>query len=321
MLAREQPSRHSSADRMNLRDLEYLVAVADHQHFGRAAEACHVSQPTLSTQIKKLERELGVPLLERGTRHALLTDAGRQVVARARAILVEADTIREIARHTRDPESTRLRLGLFPTLGPYLLPHVVPAITQRFPQLELLLVEEKTDELLRRLREGQLDAALLAAPEGDDQLVEELLFDEDFVLAVPHGHDLATATAPVSTKVLDGTEVMLLDDGHCLREQALSVCSSAGAAERQGFRATSLETLRQMVAAGAGVTLFPKLAVTAPSVTPDSVALVEFADPAPHRRIAMYWRKSSPLSPFLHDLADVVRELPAQLPGAVRPAR
>lgn len=305
---------------MNLRDLEYLVAVADHQHFGRAAETCHVSQPTLSTQIKKLERELGVPLLERGTRSVLLTDAGRQVVARARAMLVEADTIREIARRTSDPESTRLRLGLFPTLGPYLLPHVVPAIKERFPNLELLLVEEKTDELLDRLRHGQLDAALLAAPAGDEQLVEELLFDEEFVLAVPRRHALAGAAAPVPVRVLDGAELMLLDDGHCLREQALSVCGSVGAAERQGFRATSLETLRQMVAAGAGITLFPKLAVTAPSVTPESVAIVEFSAPAPHRQIALYWRKSTPLAPLLHDLAAVIRELPAHLPDAVSPA-
>ena len=199
-------------------------------------------------------------------------------------MLVEADTIREIARRTSDPGVHTLAPRPVPDARAVPAPHVVPAI-RNASQPRTAARREKTDELLDRLRHGQLDAALLAAPAGDEQLVEELLFDEEFVLAVPRRHALAGAAAPVPVRVLDGAELMLLDDGHCLREQALSVCSSVGAAERQGFRATSLETLRQMVAAGAGITLFPKLAVTAPSVTPESVAIVEFSAPAPHRQI------------------------------------
>ncbi|MEQ4573375.1 MAG: LysR substrate-binding domain-containing protein, partial [Gammaproteobacteria bacterium] len=176
---------------MNLRDLKYLVALADHKHFGRAAAACFVSQPTLSTQIKKLEDELGVPLVERAPRKVMLTPAGREAANRARGIVAEVEQMKEAARRSQDPEAGTVRLGIFPTLGPYLLPHMVPRIRQRFPQLELLLVEEKSDQLLRQLREGKLDAALLALPLHDDQLHAEFLFEEPFVLAVPEGHPLA----------------------------------------------------------------------------------------------------------------------------------
>jgi LysR family hydrogen peroxide-inducible transcriptional activator len=301
---------------MNLRDLEYLVAVAEHEHFGRAAESCHVSQPTLSAQIKKLETELGVQLIERSARHVLLTDVGRQVVARAKTIQRESESIREIARRSRDPEAGTVRLGLFPTLGPYLLPHVVPHIRVRFPQLELLLVEEKTEVVLQRLRDGVLDAAVLAQPVDDDQLHEELLFEEDFVLATPAGHPLAATGQAVPISVLAGESVLLLEDGHCLRTQALSVCDLAGATERGGFRATSLETLRQMVAAGVGVTLLPDLAVQPPVPVSPSITLVRFTEPVPSRRIAMYWRKTSSLAEFLPALAALLRQLPD---GLVRP--
>lgn len=301
---------------MNLRDLEYLVAVADHEHFGRAAEACHVSQPTLSAQIKKLETELGVQLIERSARHVLLTDVGRQVVARARTIHQEAASIRDLARRSRDPEAGTVRIGLFPTLGPYLLPHVVPQIRDRFPQLELLLVEEKTEVVLQRLRDGLLDAAVLAQPVFDDQLHEEPLFEEDFVLATPADHRLASIAEPAPMSVLTGESVLLLEDGHCLRTQALSVCDLAGATERGGFRATSLETLRQMVAAGVGVTLLPDLAVQPPVPVSPAIKLVRFAEPVPSRRIAMYWRRSSSLAEFLPSLAELFRRLPE---GLVRP--
>lgn len=292
---------------MNLRDLGYLVAVADHGHFGRAADACFVTQPTLSAQVRKLERELGVELIERNPRNVALTDAGEQVVERARIILNEADSIVEVARRARDPESASLRVGVFPTLGPYLLPHVVPRIREQFPHLELLLVEEKTEELLRRLRDGLLDAAVLAMPVEDAQLHEEPLFDEDFVLALPSGHRLAALDGAADPSVLSGESVLLLEDGHCLRDQALSVCHLAGASERSGFRATSLETLRQMVAAGVGVTLLPELAVRPPVPQSDEIALVRFADPAPRRRIAMYWRVTSVYREFLPQVAELFR--------------
>src|SRR5579859_4843813 len=170
---------------MNLRDLHYLVALAEHRHFGRAAEASFVSQPTLSTQIKKLEDELGVTLVERTPRKVLLTDVGREIAHRAREVLNEIEQIKGIARRTVDPEAGTVRLGIFPTLGPYLLPHVVPLVRERFPRLELLLVEEKTETVLRQLREGRLDAGVLALPLNDDQLHCEFLFEEPFVLAVP----------------------------------------------------------------------------------------------------------------------------------------
>jgi LysR family hydrogen peroxide-inducible transcriptional activator len=302
---------------VNLRDLEYLVALADHRHFRRAAEACFVTQPTLSVQLKKLETELGVELIERAPGHVMLTEVGRQVVERARIMLREADNIADIARRTIDPEAGSLRIGLFPTLAPYLLPHVVPSIHITYPHLELLLVEEKTEDVLQQLRDGKLDAAILALPVHDDQLHHELLFEEDFVLAVPTEHPLGRTREPVSTSVLAGESVLLLEDGHCLRDQALSVCQLSGASERTGFRATSLETLRQMVAAGVGVTLLPRLAVTPPVPAYDSIHLIDFTEPRPSRQIAMFWRHSSAYREFLPRIAELFRDLP---PGVVTPA-
>lgn len=298
---------------MNLRDLRYLVALAEHRHFGRAAEASFVSQPTLSMQIKKLEEELGVELIERNPRHLLLTAAGERVVERARVVLREADQIREIARRSQNPESGSLRIGLFPTLGPYLLPHVIPPAHLRFPELEMLLVEEKTEDVLRDLRDGQLDVGVLALPVHDDALHMEPLFDEPFVLAVPANHPLAKHPGPIPLSAIEGENLLLLEDGHCLRDQALEVCQLAGASERSGFRATSLETLRQMVAAGVGITLLPLLAVQPPVAVSDDIRLIPFQSPAPTRRIALFWRNTSARREFLPKLADVFRALPANL--------
>jgi len=292
---------------MNLRDLQYLVAVADHRHFGRAAEDCFVSQPTLSTQLKKLEIELGVELVERNRGHILLTDAGERIVERARSVLRETDQIRSIARQASDPETGTLRIGLFPTLAPYLLPHVVPGLHARFPRLELLLVEEKTEVVHQQLITGALDVGILALPVHDDRLHVESLFTEDFVLAVPSGHPLAASSDPVTPLALAGENVLLLEEGHCLRDQALAVCSLAGVDERSGFRATSLETLRQMVAAGVGVTLLPRLAVQSPVPESPDVALLPFEDPAPHRQIAMFWRVTSGYRDLLPQIAEEIR--------------
>ena len=297
---------------MNLRDLRYLVALADHKHFGRAAAACFVSQPTLSTQIKKLEDELGVALVERAPRHVMLTPAGRDAAERARIIIAEVEQMKESARRSQNPEAGSVRLGIFPTLGPYLLPHIVPRIRARFPKLELLLVEEKTDVILRQLREGKLDAGILALPLHDEQLHVEFLFEEPFVLAVPEGHALSRR-ARLEMRDLDGESLLLLEDGHCMREQSLDVCQLAGANERTGFRATSLETLRQMVAAGVGITLLPVLAVQPPVAPSQDLHLVRFRDPAPRRQIAMVWRRSSAMGEFLVKVAALVRELPQGL--------
>ena len=297
---------------MNLRDLRYLVALAEHRHFGRAAAASFVSQPTLSTQIRKLEQELGVTLVERTPRKVLLTETGREIVARARDVLHEVEQIQGIARRTRDPEAGSVRLGIFPTLGPYLLPHVVPSVRKRFPKLELLLVEEKTEEVLKRLREGKLDAGVLALPLHDDNLHTEFLFEEPFLLAAPRQHPLAHKSA-LRLDDLEDQNLLLLEEGHCLRDQALEVCRMSGANEKTGFRATSLETLRQMVAADVGVTLLPVLAVKPPVAQADNMQLLEFRGRAPSRRIAMAWRRSSALAPFLKRLAQVFRELPRGL--------
>ena len=297
---------------MNLRDLHYLVALAEHRHFGRAATASFVSQPTLSTQIKKLEDELGVALVERTPRKVLLTEVGREIARRAREVLNEVEQIKAIARRTLDPESGTVRLGIFPTLGPYLLPHIVPTIRERFPRLELLLVEEKTEEVLRRLREGRLDAGVLALPIHDDQLHAEFLFEEPFLLAVPERHELGRRKT-LTLDDLAEQSLLLLDDGHCLRDQALEVCHLSGANEKSGFRATSLETLRQMVAANVGITLLPALAVQPPVAHSSNVHLVPFRGHAPSRRVAMIWRKSTAMAGFLKTLAGVFRELPQTL--------
>src|SRR5690625_1292304 len=297
---------------MNLRDLRYLVALAEHRHFGHAAKACFVSQPTLSTQIRKLEDELGVTLIERTPRNALLTEAGHDIARRARSVLDEGEQIRNVARRASDPEAGTVRLGIFPTLGPYLLPHVVPLVHQRFPRLELLLVEEKTEVVLERLGEGRLDAGIVALPVHDEHLHAELLFQEPFLLAVPQSHHLARKRL-LKLDDLANENLLLLEDGHCLRDQALEVCHMAGAGEKHGFRATSLETLRQMVAAEVGISLLPTLAVKPPVVQPPNVRLVEFRGHPPHRRIAMLWRKSSAMGGFLQQLADVFKMLPAEL--------
>ncbi|MGY0651666.1 LysR substrate-binding domain-containing protein [Luteimonas sp. A537] len=297
---------------MNLRDLGYFIALADHLHFGRAAAASFVSQPTLSTQIRKLEEELGVALVERAPRNVMLTPAGHEVAARARRVMADVEQMREAARRSQDPEAGKVTLGLFPTLGPYLLPHVVPGIRARFPELELLLVEEKSDVLLERLQQGRLDAALLALPVNDEQLHVEFLFEEPFVLAVPETHPLA-GHGPIALADIADERLLLLADGHCLRDQALDVCHLSGASEKGEFQATSLETLRQMVAANVGVTLLPTLAVKPPVARSDSIELVDFRDPPPSRRIAMVWRRSTAMAPFLQELAGVLRQLPPDL--------
>jgi LysR family transcriptional regulator, hydrogen peroxide-inducible genes activator len=301
---------------VNIRDLEYLVALHEHRHFGRAAEASFCSQPTLSTQIRKLETELGADLVERGSRQVLFTAVGERVVRRARHILADAEEIRSLARQVHDPHAGSIRLGVFPTLAPYLLPHVIGAVGADFPDLELLLVEEKTPVLQEQLRAGTLDAALVAMPVEDESLTVLPMFREEFVLAVPANHPLATADGPMPSSQVAGEDLLLLTEGHCLRDQALEVCRSVGGDERRGFQATSLETLRLMVAAGVGITLMPRLSVVHPVVPNPGIALRDLAEPAPHREIAMVWRRSSVQRDLLRDLSASIR---AALPDVVEP--
>jgi LysR family hydrogen peroxide-inducible transcriptional activator len=297
---------------MNLRALQYFIKLADLRHFSKAAEACFVSQPTLSTQIKKLEEELGTQLVERSPKNIMLTPAGEEIAERARKLLADVEQIRAVARRSSDPAEGNLRLGLFPTLAPYLLPHVVPGLRKRFPRIRLQLAEEKTEDLLRMLHRGELDAALLALPIPEAGLQIEVLFHEPFVLAVPANHALAHMTK-VSVDDLHGNELLLLEEGHCLREHALEVCTLAGAHERVDFHASSMETLRQMVAAEVGITLMPKLAVMPPIAVTDNLVTRPFAGKAPSRTIALVWRSSSALVKFHQQLASIFRELTADL--------
>lgn len=289
---------------MNLRDLHYLVTTADLLHFGRAAEACHVSQPTLSMQLKKLEGELGVQLFERTNKQVMLTPIGGEVVARARHVLSEVGQMKQLAQNSRDPLAGELRLGLFPTLAPYLLPSLMPKLTAAFPKLDMLLVEEKTPTLIAQLEAGHIDAALLAMPVDSDSLAHAPLFVEPFLLAVATTHALAKRKS-VRLDELRNESVLLLEDGHCLRDQALEVCHRLGIGEANHFRATSLETLRHMVAGGNAVTLMPKLATQEDSAT---LRYIPFAASPPSRHIALYWRKSSARTPLFTAMAQQIRE-------------
>jgi len=297
---------------LNLRALQYLVKLAEMRHFSKAAEACHVSQPTLSTQIRKLEEELGVQLVERSPRKVMLTRVGEDIAERARKILHEVREIKTISRRSRDPGDGILRVGIFPTLAPYLLPHVIPGIRRRYPRLTLQLFEEKTEDVLEMLAQGQLDAGLLALPVPEDRFQVRILFEEPFVLAVSDSHPLA-ANQRIDMEDLEGQELLLLADGHCLRDQALEVCQLVGAGEKLDFHATSMETLRQMVAANTGITLMPTLSVKPPVARTQNLAIRPFIPPAPSRTIAMVWRRSSALNDFLEELAGAFADFDSRL--------
>jgi LysR family hydrogen peroxide-inducible transcriptional activator len=277
---------------MNLRDFRYLVALADTRHFGQAAERCHVSQPTLSAQLKKLENYLGVELVERQPRRIALTDMGEKVVERARRLLAEADGIQALTRNEGDPLSGKLKVGLIPTIGPYLLPLVARKLHRQLPKLKLMLYEYQTAVLLDRLHKGEVDVGILALPVEMAGLDSLKLYEEDFLLAVPSDHALAKKPR-VKPEDLPGETLLLLEDGHCLRDQALAVCSRVDVKESLDYRATSLETLRQMVAAGLGVTLLPALAASGPFASNRSLTLKPFANPVPTRTVGAVWRKSS----------------------------
>ena len=292
---------------LKLKDLRYLVAVADTRHFGRAAARCHISQPTLSAQLRKLENYLGVQLVERAPRRIALTEAGEAITARARGILESTAEIVTLAQALRDPLAGRLRLALLPTIGPYLLPLVAARIRKALPRLELMLYEYQTRPLLEHLHNGEIDVGILALPVHVEGIVSRPLYDEPFVLALPEAHPLARRRE-VRTTDLDGATLLLLEDGHCLRDQALAVCHDTTAHEKQDFRATSLETLRQMVAAGSGITLLPELASRGVYGGSRGVNVRPFARPAPTRTVGAVWRKSSARKPAI---AALLREIAA----------
>jgi LysR family hydrogen peroxide-inducible transcriptional activator len=277
---------------LKLKDLRYLVALADTRHFGRAAERSFVSQPTLSAQLKKLEEYLGVQLIERAPKRVALTVAGEEIVERARRILEAGDEIVELAKGHRDPLAGRVKLALLPTIGPYLLPNVAAKLRKQLPRLELMLYEYQTDPMLEKLHSGEIDVGILALPVALDGLDSHVLYKEPFMVAMPSAHRLA-GKATIRIEDLDDETLLLLEDGHCLRDQALAICASGGMHEKQDFRATSLETLRQMVAAGVGITLLPELAGRGAYGAARGVVIRPFARPVPVRTIGAVWRKST----------------------------
>jgi len=290
---------------LKLKDLRYLVAVADERHFGRAAQKCFVSQPTLSAQLRKLEDYLGVKLIERQPRRVSLTEAGEQVVARARRILKDSDEIVTLARHAKDPLSGTLKVALIPTIGPYLLPRVAPQLRKALPRLKLLLFEYQTATLLERLQAGAIDLGILALPVALDGLDSRVLFEEPFAVALNSNHPLAKRKFLKPTD-LDGETLLLLEDGHCLRDQALEVCARVGVHESDDYRATSLETLRQMVASGHGVTLLPEMATHGPYGDARSLVVRPFSKPVPQRHVGAVWRRSSTRIPAIQAVCDVI---------------
>lgn len=284
---------------MNLKDLKYLVALAEHRHFGKAADACFVSQPTLSAQIKKLETFLGTPLVERAPRNVSLTPIGERVVARARHIVADVDQLVELARGDDNPLSGELSLGVIPTVGPYLLSKVVADISQSLPSLDLRLVEEQTAILMNKLQSSEIDCAVLALPVDAPNLRVIELYSEDFVFATASrnyaGESASLDRIPVES-------LILLSEGHCFRDQALDVCDAGGVSENAMYRATSLETLRSMVALGRGDTLLPILA----SAENDGLQLLPFKSPAPSRMIGMVYRASSVRGAAISALANTI---------------
>lgn len=304
---------------MTLKELQYLVALADQGRFVRAAEACHVGQPTLSTQLKKLEDYLGVTLFERNKHHLIPTPVGEEIIERARIALDVVEQIRQLARQCDDPMDGSLRLGVIPTLGPYLVPHLLPTIRRSCPKLRLFLREDLTANLLERLRHGRLDALVLALPLGGDDIEVMPLFREAFCVALPAGHPLQQKEE-IGESELAGLKVLLLEEGHCMRDQALAICGSTASDEREELKATSLETLRQMVAAGVGCTLLPALASLpgVGSVHNDLVRIRPFVSPVPTRTIGIAWRPRYPREKTVKRLAEVILE---SLPDAVQSVR
>ncbi|RKH47801.1 LysR substrate-binding domain-containing protein [Corallococcus sicarius] len=307
----------ASLNDISLRQLEYVVAVADTLGFRRAAGQCHVSQPALSAQIQQLEAVLGVKLFERDARRVMLTPAGGELVVRARRVLREAEDLLKAAARMGDPFAGPLHLGVIPTVAPYVLPEVVPALVEHYPKLKLRLREEKTALLMRDLDEGRLDAALLALDTELGRAVEhEVIAEDPFVVAAPPGHPLERKKQ-VRLRDLDDEDVLLLEDGHCFRSQTLALCTRVGAREVD-FRATSLTTLAQMVMASGSVTLLPQLAVSMEN-RQGQLVVRPFAPPGPGRTIALVWRPGHPRQEALRAIAGTLRSVwPGLKAGAKR---
>jgi LysR family transcriptional regulator, hydrogen peroxide-inducible genes activator len=289
---------------LTLRQLQYVVAVADQLGFHKAAAACHVSQPTLSAQIQQLESVLGITLFERDRRRVLLTAAGQVVVERARRILLEVGDLLAAAARAREPFTGTLRIGVIPTIAPYLLPELTPKISAAYPKLSIIFREEKTSEVVHGLGRGELDAAIVALEAEIGDCAHAVIARDEFVAALPKGHPLSRKKR-LGLPELEGARVLLLDEGHCFRQQALALCTKVRA-EETDFRATSLSTLAQMVSSGAGITLLPALAVSVENRR-GQLDVRPFNKPAPGRTIALVWRPRSPLSDEFALFAETLR--------------
>jgi LysR family transcriptional regulator, hydrogen peroxide-inducible genes activator len=301
---------------MNLRDLKYLVTVADTQHFGRAAKRCFISQPTLSGQIKKLEEELGLTIFER-TKHSVeTTHIGKAIVAQARQVLEQADALLQLAKSYQDPLVGPLRMGIIPTLSPYLVPLILKPLQKKHPQIKLVLSEEFTDTLLTRLRKHEIDAALLATPVDDPDFESIPLFNEPFWLALPQDHPLSKKKNIVQED-LDCSDLLLLSEGHCLAEQMMSIChmqQRSAQGDMADLRASSLETLLHMIEAGFGSTLLPALALKTYSAIDRGVTVRQLKLPNTYRSVSLVYRHSFPRHQAVEAFADIVLE---NLPDSV----
>ncbi len=300
---------------MTLTELKYIVAVAREKHFGHAAEACFVSQPTLSVAVKKLEDELDVKLFERGANEVSVTPLGEQIVRQAQQVIEQAAAIKEIAKRGKDPVSGPLRLGIIYTIGPYLLPDLVRIAIDRVPQMPLMITENFTAKLLESLRTGEIDCAIMAEPFPDTGLAIAPLYDEPFLAAVPKSHPLAKRKS-VTAEELKNETMLLLGTGHCFRDHVLEVCpeyarfSSDAEGIRKSFEGSSLETIKYMVASGMGVTVVPQLSV--PKDAQPHVKYIRFADPVPTRRVVLAWRRTFPRYEAIAALRNAIYACPLQ---------
>lgn len=296
---------------MTLTELKYIVAVAREKHFGHAAEACFVAQPTLSVAIKKLEEELGVVIFERGGSEISMTPLGAQIVAQAERVLEQTASIKEIAKQNKDPLAGPFRLGIIYTVAPYLLPQLVKNMIERVPQMPLILQENFTVRLIEMLRQGELDAAIMALPFADNGLMVQALYDEPFVVALPKTHPWAKRDK-IASEELKSETMLLLGSGHCFRDQVLEVCpemsrfSTSGDGIARTFEGSSLETIRHMVASGIGITVLPQASVPDMHAKDGMLRYVPFAEPAPSRRVVIAWRKSFTRGVAIEAIRDAV---------------
>lgn len=291
---------------MNIRDLEYLIALADFKHFRKAADACNVSQPTLSGQIRKLEDELGTILLERTSRKVLFTQSGLMLVEQAKAVLREVKILKEMASNQGKEMSGPLHIGVIPTLGPYLSPLILPRLKTLFPELDLYIYELQTNTLIEQLESGQLDCGILAFAKESEPFIEVPIFHEKMLLAVSKQHEWAEKKQ-IDIRQLRDKEMLMLDDGHCLKTQTMDYCLSVGARENIRFKANSIETLRNMVAANTGISFIPELATKIAHT--ENIAYLSFSEPEPYRAVGLIYRPGSPLRVRYERLAKAIQEM------------